>query len=44
MEGGDALMHLGRYAEGVLELRIAEKVAPELRPQIDAELSSYGIR
>jgi len=44
MEAGEALMRLGRHAEGLTELRIAEKIAPELRAQIATELSGYGIR
>jgi hypothetical protein len=44
MEGGETLMRLGRQAEGITELRIAEKIAPELKAQIATELSSYGIR
>jgi hypothetical protein len=44
MEAGEALMRLGRHAKGLTELRIAEKIAPELRAQIATELGGYGIR
>jgi hypothetical protein len=44
MESGEVLMRLGRHAEGVAELRIAEKISPELQPQIAGILSGYGIR
>jgi LPXTG-motif cell wall-anchored protein len=44
MEAGDTLMSLGRYAQGISELRIAEKIAPELREQVEMKLGSYGIR
>jgi hypothetical protein len=44
MEGGEALMRLGRRAEGITQLRIAEMIAPELKAQIATELGGYGIR
>lgn len=44
LEAGEALMRLGRHAEGITELRIAEKIAPELKAQIATELGGYGIR
>jgi len=44
MEGGEALMRLGRYTEGITELRIAEMIVPELKAQIARELGGYGIR
>jgi hypothetical protein len=44
MEAGETLMRLGRHAEGITELRIAEKISPELRAQIETELGGYGIR
>ncbi|MCX6985435.1 MAG: DUF2723 domain-containing protein, partial [Lentisphaerae bacterium] len=44
MEAGEALMRLGRHAEGLTEMRIAEKIAPELRTQIASVLGGYGIR
>lgn len=44
MEAGETLMRLGWHAQGISELRIAEKIAPELRTQIEMELGSYGIR
>jgi 4-amino-4-deoxy-L-arabinose transferase-like glycosyltransferase len=44
MEVGENLMRLGRHAEGIKELRIAEKAAPELKAQIDMTLSGYEIK
>jgi hypothetical protein len=44
MEGGEALMRLGRHTEGITELMIAEKIAPELKAQIATELGGYGVR
>ncbi|HTP65782.1 MAG TPA: DUF2723 domain-containing protein [Geobacteraceae bacterium] len=38
-EAGESLLRLGRYDEGVGEMRIAEKITPELKPQIEKELS-----
>jgi Protein of unknown function (DUF2723) len=34
MEGGETLLRLGRPAEAITELRAAERIAPELQPQI----------
>jgi hypothetical protein len=44
MEGGEALVRLGRHAEGITELRIAEKIAPELKAQIATESGGYEIK
>ena len=44
MEAGENLMRMGRYDEGIRELRIAEKAAPEFKAQIDITLSGYGIK
>jgi hypothetical protein len=42
MESGETLMSLGRRKEGIAELRIAEKMAPQLKPQIETTLSGFG--
>ena len=44
MEAGDNLMRLGLHKEGIAQLRLAEKSAPELKTQIDTSLSGYGIK
>ena len=44
MEAGETLMRLGRQNEGIAELRIAERIAPELQSQIATTLGGYGIR
>jgi len=44
MEGGEALMRLGRIKEGITELRLAEKMVPQLKAQIETTLSGYGAK
>lgn len=44
MEGGETLLRLGRHDEGMTELGIAGKIAPELKPQIATELGGYEIK
>lgn len=44
MEAGELLMRLGRHAEGMAELNMAERISPELEPQIAGILSGYGTR
>lgn len=44
MEAGESLLRLGRQAEGIAELRIAERISPELQPQVAGILGGYGIR
>jgi hypothetical protein len=39
MEDGETLMRLGLRKEGVAELRLAEKMAPQLKAQIEKTLS-----
>jgi hypothetical protein len=43
MEAGATLLNLGRGGEGLAELRVAEKIAPELHNQIAQILRSYGM-
>jgi len=40
MEGGESLIALGRAAEAVTQLRIAEMISPELAPTVDAMLGA----
>ena len=40
MEGGETLLHLGHSEEGSKQLLMAEKMAPELKSQIDEALSA----
>jgi hypothetical protein len=44
MEAGDTLMRLGMHNGGIAQLRIAEKMAPELKTQINTSLGGYGIK
>jgi len=44
LEGGETLMRLGRQVEGIAELRLAEKMAPELKAQIETTLSGSGTK
>jgi len=44
LEGGETLMRLGRQEEGIAELRLAEKMAPELKAQIETTLSGFGTK
>jgi hypothetical protein len=44
MEGGEALMRLGRKKEGIAELRLAEKMVPQLRNQIETTLRGFGAK
>jgi 4-amino-4-deoxy-L-arabinose transferase-like glycosyltransferase len=44
MEAGERFLQLGRTADGVAEMRSAEKFSPELHVQIAKTLNSYGIR
>jgi hypothetical protein len=44
LEAGERFLQLGRAAEGIAEMRNAEKFSPELHAQIEKALSSYGIR
>lgn len=43
MESGETLLRLGRVAEGVAELRIAEQIAPDLHSQVTQLLRGYGM-
>ena len=42
MEGGETLMSRGRQKEGIAELRLAEKMVPQLKAQIETTLSGFG--
>jgi hypothetical protein len=44
MESGETLMSLGRRKEGIAELRLAEKMAPQLKAQIETTLSGFGTK
>lgn len=44
LEAGDMLLRLGRTAEGIGELRLAEQIAPELRGQVAGILSGYNVQ
>jgi hypothetical protein len=44
MEAGDTLMRFGIHNEGIAQLRIAEKMAPELKTEIDTSLNRYGLK
>ena len=44
LEGGETLMRLGRQVEGIAELRLAEKMAPELKAQIETTLNGSGTK
>jgi hypothetical protein len=44
MEGGETLVRLGRKNEGIAELRLAEKMVPELKVQIETTLSGLGTK
>jgi len=43
MESGETFLRLGRVEEGVRELRIAEKTAPELHDQVAQILHKQGV-
>jgi len=43
MESGEALLRLGRKEDGLAEMRIAEKIAPELHEQVAQILRSSGM-
>lgn len=43
MESGEMLLRLGRGGEGLAEMRLAEKIAPELHGQIAQILRNYGM-
>jgi len=44
LEGGETLMRLGRQVEGIAELSLAEKMAPELKAQIETTLNGSGTK
>jgi len=44
VEAGDMLLRLGRVAEGIAELRLAERISPELRGQVANILSGYNVQ
>ncbi|GFE58455.1 DUF2723 domain-containing protein [Geobacter sp. AOG1] len=44
LEAGDMLLRLGRIAEGVGELRLAEQISPELRGQVAGILNGYNVQ
>jgi hypothetical protein len=44
MESGETLMRLGLKKEGLAELRLAAKMAPQLKAQIETTLSGFGIK
>jgi hypothetical protein len=44
MEGGEALMRLGLQKDGIAELRLAEKMVPQLKAQIETTLSGSGAK
>jgi len=43
MESGETFLRLGRIAEGVAEMRIAEKTAPELHDQVAQIIRNHGM-
>ncbi|SNB45845.1 DUF2723 domain-containing protein [Geobacter sp. DSM 9736] len=44
MEAGETFLRLGRVQEAVRELRMAERIAPEMQGQVARILSGYGLR
>lgn len=44
MEAGETLLRLRQLGQGVAELKIAERIAPEMSMQVSQILSGYGIR
>ena len=44
MESGESLLKLGMIPAGVIDLREAGRIAPELKPQIDQTMFSYRVR
>jgi signal transduction histidine kinase len=43
LESGETFLRLGRVKDGVAELRIAEKIAPELHDQVAQTLHKHGM-
>jgi hypothetical protein len=43
LESGETFLRLGKVEEGVAEMRIAEKIAPELHDQIAQMLHNHGM-
>jgi hypothetical protein len=43
LEYGETLLRLGRVKDGVAELRVAEKISPELRDQVAQILHNHGM-
>lgn len=43
MESGETLLRLGRAADGVAELRLAQAIAPDLTVQVSQILRGYGL-
>ena len=44
LETGETLLKVGHTKEGIAALRIAEKISPEIRFQVEQTLSGYGLR
>ena len=44
MEAGEKFLLLGRMVEGVAEMRSAEKITPDLHPQIVQIMNRYVIK
>ncbi|HEY6871701.1 MAG TPA: DUF2723 domain-containing protein [Geobacteraceae bacterium] len=43
LESGETLLQLGRAADGVAELRLAQAIAPDLTVQVNQILRGYGL-
>lgn len=43
-EGGEVLLRLGRFAEGIPQLRKAVAISPEMQAQVSQILAPYGIQ